>query len=149
MSTINVMQRKGANGLSDVLGILAECRECGSRFGVSPESGTTHFRQEYVSEDGRSILLTYYDCPKCGKRHFAQIDTVHSLAILSDVTKSFAQLAAARRKGRKVVPATWRKRYEKQKGHLDRCRKRLMREWTGKRVLEVGTGVEYVLEFSV
>lgn len=136
--------------MSTALTIFAECRnkKCGAKFAVGDGSSTTSFRQKYVDKNGRSILLTYYDCPKCGLRHFVQADDAYSLELLANVTKAFVRVAAARQNGRKVTPVQ-KSRYEKGKGHLDRYRNKLMHEWTGRFVTEAMSGREYTLEFSV
>lgn len=128
--------------------ILAECRGCGERFEVSATSGTTSFRKEYKDKDGQSIWLTYYDCPKCGKRHFVQADNRHSTELLKDVSKSLRRIAVAKRKG-KAIPAAMQDKFKKQKRHLDEYRMELMKEWTGRVVTEVATDLVYELEFSV
>lgn len=134
--------------MSDSVSILAECRKCGARFEVSGTSGTTHFRQEYKCEDGRSILLTYYDCPKCGMRHFVQVDDAASIRMLSEEATIFARIAIANSKGKKI-PVKMQEKYKKKKGHLCRYRTKLMTELSGKTVTEVSTGQQVVLEFSV
>lgn len=133
--------------LSSEMKMLAECRWCKEKFAIGND-GTVAFKREYKGEDGRSILLTYYDCPKCGKRHFVQIDNDTSLQMLAGVSRIFARIAATKTKGRDV-PARWQDKYKRHKSHLDRYRMRLMQEWSGKQVFEVGTGFNCVLEFSV
>lgn len=135
--------------MSEGINILAECRECGTKFGIGKDSDVVSFRQEYKGKDGRSILLTYYDCPKCGKRHFVQADDAYSLDLLASVSKLFVQIAAAKVKGTRPIPARQQEKYKKHKSHLDRYRIGLMRRWTGQYVTEAKTGEACVLEFSV
>lgn len=131
------------NGLS----VLAECRGCGNKFEVSRSSGTTTFKREFKS-DGRSIFLTYYDCPKCGKRHYVQIDDKKSSEMLKDVSRLFTRSAVAAKKG-KSIPSKQRAKFKKNKQHLSDYRMTLMKEWTGKVLHDEQTGCDFVLEFSV
>lgn len=127
------------------VGFRAECRKCKHEFDISQN---VRHNVAYEDQDGRSILLTYYDCPSCGMRHFVQVDNGASVGMLLAVRKDIARIANARSKGRKI-PAKMQDKYKKHNRHLDVYRTRLMREWSGRRVIEVGSGLVYELEFSV
>lgn len=125
---------------------LFECSQCGNRFGTS--ECNMSIREQCKSEDGRSIQITYYDCPKCGKRHYVQVDNAHSVELLSAVSKLFVRIASTKAKG-KAIPAALQDKYTKKNNHLRRCRTRLMHEWNGKVVFGVGTGQAHELHFLV
>lgn len=111
---------------------MVECIECKYKF-VLVQGDVLHSRVRYQDKDGRSILLTYFDCPECGKRHIVQADNDYSLSLLLDVSKLVAKIAAKRSKGNKV-PAKMQDKYHKANRHLDGYRKELMKSWTGKAV---------------
>lgn len=123
----------------------AECRKCKHEFDIRQN---VRHNVAYKDQEGRSILLTYYDCPSCGMRHFVQADNSASVGMLIAVRKDVAQIANARNRGRKI-PAKMQDRYKKHNRHLDVYRTKLMREWSGKHVTEVESGLAYELEFSV
>lgn len=127
---------------------MVECIECKHKF-VLAQGDVLHSRVRYQDKDGRSILLTYFDCPECGKRHIVQADNECSLGLLREVSKAVAKVAAKRSKGSKV-PAKMQDKYNKANRHLDGYRKELMKSWTGKAVtgLENGDAIPS-LEFVV
>lgn len=117
---------------------MVECIECKHKF-VLVQDNVLHSRVRYQDKDGRSILLTYFDCPECGKRHIVQADNDYSLSLLLDVSKLVAKIAAKRSKGNKV-PAKMQDKYRKANRHLDGYRKELMKSWTGKAVTGLDNG---------
>ena len=128
------------------MNIMVECERCKKKFAVGTEVDTSPITKEYDYE-GRSLLLTYYDCKHCGYRHFVQIDTIETRRELERVTIMFRDVMAKRAKG---------KRYKKQsdrlgeaRQHLAESRNKLMKEFTGKTVIEQETGHAFVLRFSV
>lgn len=123
----------------------AECRKCKHEFDISQN---VRHNVAYEDQYGRSILLTYYDCPSCGMRHFVQADNSASVGMLLAVRKDVARIACAKSKGRKI-PVKMQDKYTKHNRHLDAYRTRLMRDWSGRTVTEVESGLTYTLEFSV
>lgn len=117
---------------------MVECIECKHKF-VLVQGDVLHSRVCYQDKDGRSILLTYFDCPECGKRHIVQADNEYSLGLLREVSKAVAKVAAKRSKGNKV-PAKMQDKYHKANRHLDAYRKELMKSWTGKAVTGLDNG---------
>lgn len=124
---------------------LVECENCKKRFPVTNDKLT--YGKEFKS-NGQSIFLTYYDCPHCGKRHFVQIDDAKSKQMLVGVTVTFTKLAAAKKKG-KAISKKQSEKFKKARQNLSGYRMNLMKEFTGKTVIDKETGIEYVLRFSV
>lgn len=128
--------------------LMFECENCKKRFPVSSEqapNSLTHKKEFKVNE--QSIFLTYYDCPHCGKRHFAQIDDTTSLQELVKVTEEFRKIIAMQRKG-KNISKKQSDHFKKSRQHLSDYRNNLMKEFTGKTITDV-TGIEYTLRFSI
>lgn len=128
--------------------LMVECEDCKKRFPVSSNAAAnsiTHKKEFKVN--GQSIFLTYYDCPHCSRRHFVQIDDVNSMQELARITTEFAKLNAMMKKGKRISKKQ-SERFKKSRQHLADYRKNLMKEYTGKVVIDV-TGIPYTLRFSV
>lgn len=128
--------------------LMLECEDCKQKFPVIQDQASnslTH-KKEYKS-NGQSIFLTYYDCPYCGKRHFAQIDDTSSMQELVRVTNEFKSLMIKRQKG-KTISKKQSDKFKKSRQHLSDYRMNLMKEFTGKIAIDE-TGAEYTLRFSI
>lgn len=125
------------------MSLLVVCEGCEEKFNLDPD--TVVNKKEYTVK-GRSIFLTYYDCPKCGRRHYSQIDDAKSLEMLAANEKQFVHNAVLRTRGKKV-----RKKkidqYKDTMRHLANYRNELMKEFDGSTITENGEEVE--LRFSV
>lgn len=128
--------------------LLVECEGCKNRFqiGVADAIVQVIHKKKY-DVNGRSIFLTYYDCPKCGRRHYVQIDDVKSMQMLRESSRTFVRLAA-KRKSNKPIPQNQSVKWKKQQQHLSDYRKKLMAEFTGM-TLKEETGESFILRFSV
>lgn len=131
--------------MSKTMSLLVECEECHEKFDITLSS-VTHKREFVIN--GRSIYLTYYDCPKCGKRHFVQIDDDKSLEMLEVNKEQFAHNAVLKTRGQKL-----RKKkvdqYKNVQKHLANYRIELMKEFTGKEIYDNERDSCFELRFSV
>ena len=78
----------------ETMSLLVECEDCKEKFRITAGNAVnavTHKKEFNVN--GQSIFLTYYDCPKCGRRHYVQIDNATSLNKLKEVSRQFVKLA--------------------------------------------------------
>ena len=128
--------------------LMVECEDCKKRFPISSNAAAnsiTHKKEFKVN--GQSIFLTYYDCPHCGKRHFVQIDDTNSMQELARVTTEFVKLNAAMKKGKRISKRQSEK-FKESRQHLAEYRMNLMKEFTGKVIIDV-SGIPYTLRFSV
>lgn len=128
--------------------VLFECEKCHEKFPVSQEqapNSLTH-KKEYIVE-GKAIYLTHYDCPHCGERHFVQIDDKDSLQELERVKSEFYKLALRRRKG-KNISKKQSENFKKSRQHLSEYRMTLMKEYTGKSIIDE-SGTMFILRFSI
>ena len=131
--------------------LVFECEECKGKISVSQNeapNSLTHKKEFNVN--GKSIFLTYYDCPSCGRRHFVQIDDKHSLGELEKIKKMFVELSIKKRKGKNISEKQSVK-FKKARQHLSDYRMNLMKEYTGKliRSNETDAENETELRFSV
>lgn len=129
------------------LSLIVECEECHEKFSITSEtSGVTYKREFRV--DGQSIYLTYYDCPKCGKRHFVQIDDEKSLELLKINEGQFVHNAALKARGQKLRKKKI-DRYKDTQKHLANYRRELMKKFTGKELYDEERNSSFELRFSI
>lgn len=126
--------------------MFVECEDCKQKFDVSSDKTITHKREFKVN--GKSIFLTYYDCPSCGRRHFVQIDDVKSLIKLESVEKMFIKLSVARQKD-KPISEKQRDKFKKTRKDLSDYRMKLMKEYTALSVYDDETKSNFILRFSI
>lgn len=134
-----------------VMSLTVECEDCKNKFIISSEKsvgvGEVNHKKEF-NINGKSIFLTYYDCPSCGRRHFVQIDDKTSLDLLDEVNAMFIKLSVAKSKGKKI-PRKQLAKFEKARQYLSVYRMELMREFTDKSFHDDETDSDVVLRFSV
>lgn len=125
------------------LSIFVECESCKYKFRV----GGNDLRSEACTVNGNQYFLTYYDCPKCRRRHVVQADDAISRQKLTGVTIQLAKISSARAKG-KPLSKKQSARFKKVRQDLSAYRMALMKELTGKSATDEA-GTVFVLRFSV
>ena len=123
--------------------LLAECQYCKQKFELSDK---VNYKVEF-DIGGKSIFLTYYDCPSCGRRHFVQIDDEKSLQDLEIIRREFIKLSIMKKKG-KEIPRKQSERFKKSRKNLSEYRMNLMKCFTGKIIVDEN-GIEYPLRFNI
>lgn len=133
----------------ETMSLLVECEDCHEKFRVTFGEAiqTVTHKREFVV-DGQSIFLTYYDCPKCGRRHYVQIDDKRSLDMLKEVSKQFVRLAV-KKKQDKDIPQKQSAKFKKARQNLSGYRMGLMKAFTGKLIHDNETDSDFELRFSV
>lgn len=126
------------------LNMMVHCEKCEKVFEVNG----ANIKNREFNVNGRSIFLTYYDCPTCGHRHFAQIDDTKSKQMLVGVSVTFAKFAAAKKKG-KTISKKQSEKFKKARQNLSDYRMALMKEFTGKLIHDSEAGTDFELRFSV
>ena len=133
----------------ETMSLLVECEDCKEKFQITAGdvvNAVTHKKEFKVN--GQSIYLTYYDCPKCGRRHYVQIDDAVSLSKLNETLRLFAKFAVEKKKG-KQIPKKQSDKFKKARQHLSVYRINLMKQYTGKLIHDNDTDLDFVLKFSV
>ena len=128
----------------NTLRINAFCEECRERFEVNSQNLN---KKEY-NYLGKSIWVTYYDCPHCGRRHMVQADDVKSKQMLVKVSIMFARLYNTKRKGKTISKKTSDK-FKKARNDLSLYRNNLMKELNGKLATDIENGTTVLLRFSI
>lgn len=128
------------------MNVKAICQKCKESFDVSEENLV--YQKEFMY-DGQSIFLTYFDCPKCGRRHFVQIDDQKSKELLERCKRDFVSLSIAKSKGhKKVIKNNRKKKFDAERKYLSELRNELAKEYSGRQVMDLETGNVFVLLFS-
>ena len=131
--------------------LIFECEDCKNKFPITQDEApnSLKYKKEF-KVNGKSIFLTYYDCPSCGRRHYVQIDDAFSLSELERVKKMFIELSIAKKRG-KEISRKQSDNFKKARQHLSDYRIKLMKEYTGKLIRNNETDSENQIElrFSV
>ena len=127
--------------------MLVECEDCKIKFEIFGDKNTVAHKKEFKIGD-ESIFLTYYDCPKCGRRHFVQVDNATSLSKLNEVKKQFVKLAIAKKKD-KEISKKQSARFNNAREDLSKYRIKLMKKYSNKFVCDMETNTTFELRFSV
>lgn len=131
------------------MSLMVECEGCKQKFEItSGEAAHSVTHKKEFNVNGQSIFLTYYDCPKCGRRHYVQIDDATSLYKLKEVSRQFVKLAVLKKRG-KEIPQKQSAKFKKARQNLSDYRMNLMKEYTGKLLHDNETDSDFVLRFSV
>lgn len=125
--------------------MMVECEDCKEKFTIDKDNVT--FKKEFKLNE-QSIFITYYDCPRCGRRHYVQIDDSVSLEKLEEVQRQFVSLSVLRRRGKKVSKKRSDK-FKESRMSLNEYRNALMKEYTGKLLHDDETDKDFKLRFSV
>ena len=131
--------------------LLVECEDCKQKFEIGESdkvktAKVTHKKEFNIK--GKSIFLTYYDCPSCGRRHFVQIDDEVSIQKSNKVKSMFIKLSVAKKKEEKI-PEKQLVKFKKARQDLSDCRIKLMKDYTGKSIYDNETNSNFVLRFSI
>lgn len=127
------------------MNIKAICQRCKETFDVSGENLV--YQKEFVVYDGQSIFLTYFDCPKCGRRHFVQIDDQKSKELLERCKRDFVSLSIAKSKGQSNKNNR-KKKFDAERKYLSEFRNKLAKEYSGRYVMDLETSESFILLFS-
>lgn len=123
-----------------------ECKKCKSIFTIGP--GNITFDKMYEDENGRSIFLTYFDCPDCQERHYVQVDNQQSREVKKKTQRMFAQLSVMRNKN-KPIPRQQQNKFNKLRKNLNDRRFELMKQYDGSTVTDTETGDKIELNFTI
>lgn len=126
---------------------LFECEGCGTRFYLGDSGVEVRYNEPFKTNDGRSIFITYYDCPKCFRRHYVQVDDVYSNQMKKEVSAMFRRLSK-KRMNFKDIPKNQNEKFKKLNKRLEDYRFKLKKELNGQRLINSsGYGVE--VNFSI
>lgn len=131
--------------VNNQMSFMAECESCKHRFEIC--SVNINHKKKFTV-NGKSIFLTYYDCPSCGRRHFVQIDDMTSIQKMKEVQKMFSKLSIMKLDG-KEISKKQSAEFKKARQYLSDYRMNLMKEYTGKLIRNNETESDFELRFSI
>lgn len=111
-----------------MMSVKASCEKCNEVFDVNALS--VKEEQVVILEDGKELIITYYDCPKCGCKHMVQLDDENTKYLLNEVKKMIKKVAIRKRKGKSVKLI--KNKYDKLNLDLNNMRNSLNIKYQGK-----------------
>ena len=133
--------------------LQVRCTNCNEQFELSTNligaNGINHKVEFTYKEEGaedRKLYLTYYVCPKCGKKYFVQIDDEKSLKAFKTIAKNFVKLARLKQNGR--VTRKQQLKFNKQRRNLEAYRNKLKTYYIGKTVHDDKADEDFILVLS-
>lgn len=124
-----------------------QCEDCQTRFYIGKDDVELHYGVHHKLKDGRSMWLTYYDCPKCDRRHYVQVDDTHSNQMKKETSLLFRKLAKKRADYRDI-PKKQNDKFKKLNSQLETYRFELKKELDGQ-VFISDDGKEVEVHFSM
>lgn len=107
------------------LAIMAECLECKEKIAVTSENLK---KEEYRFEGKQSMWITYYDCPKCGRVHYCQIDNGKTNSLLIETGRTLAKIVKLKNKSQ-GIPKKLQLKYSNNSKDLASTRIKLMKKY--------------------
>lgn len=126
--------------------VKVECKRCKNLF--SKSSTDIVFDKRFEDVNGRSIFITYLDCPHCQERHFVQIDDIHSREIKKKIKKMFIKLSVMRNKNISI-PKQQQNKFNSLQNNLKISRFELMKQYEDSIVTDTETGEVLKLNFTI
>lgn len=126
---------------------LFECESCSTKFHLGTNGVEVKYGVPFKTRGGRSIFITYYDCPKCDRRHYVQIDDTRSEQMKKETSVMFKKLSK-KRLNFKDIPEKQNEKFKKLNNALDNYRIELKKEFNGK-VIIATDGTEVEVHFSM
>lgn len=126
--------------------VNAECKNCKKTFAVSNENTT--FEKMFVDINGRSIFLTYFDCPSCKERHYVQIDNSKTIELKKKTTRTFIKLSVLKR-NEHDIPKQQQDKFKSLRKNLNNRRLELMKQYENAIVTDTETGGTVILHFTI
>lgn len=125
---------------------LFKCEECDSMFSLNKDA-ELKYGVPFTSKDGRSIFISYYDCPKCGRRHYVQIDDVRSSQMKKETSIMFRKLSK-KRLNFMDIPKHQNEKFKKLNNKLEDYRIKLKKEFNNQ-IIIAEDGLEVEVHFSM
>lgn len=126
---------------------LFECEDCGTKFYLGTNGVEVKYGVPFRTRNGRSIFITYYDCPNCDRRHYVQIDDVRSNQIKKETSIMFKKLSK-KRLNFKDIPKKQNEKFKKLNNALEDYRFELKKVFNGQVVI-AADGTEVEVHFSM
>lgn len=126
---------------------LFECEECGTKFYLGVNGVEVKYGVSFKTKDGRSIFITYYDCPKCDRRHYVQVDDTRSYQMKKEASAMFRKLSK-KCLNFKDIPKNQNEKFKKLNKNLEDYRFELKKEFNNQ-IIIAEDGSEVEVHFSM
>ena len=114
--------------------VKVKCDNCDNLVNLSSDGEILKHKVKHVCE-GETIYLTYFDCPKCHKRFYVQIDNDSTLMKYKQCYSLMVKLSA-NRKQHKPVNHNKSGKFKDLRAKLSTERFELVRKYDGKMVCD-------------
>lgn len=125
---------------------LYECEKCKSTIDIRDNLHQVEYTP--VGNKDIKMLITYYDCPSCNKRHYVQIDDSTSILLLRGVISKFGKFIKKKKRGKSISEKD-RVNYKDDQKSLADYRHELMRLYNGSVFINSETNVTETVRFSI
>ena len=128
------------------LSTKCKCNNCKDVFDINKQN--IIFNKRFEDETGKSIFITYFDCPNCQERHYVQIDDAHTIEIRNKVQKMFVKFSSMRKKNIQISKQQQNK-FNGLQNALKFSRHKLMKQYNSSLVTDTETGEVITLSFVI
>lgn len=111
-------------------GLVIKCSKCGFANNLTQDSALIKHRVPFEC-DGDKIYLTYFDCERCGNRHYVQIDNDDTLECCQKCYKYMIKLSSAKRR-KQTISQKLNFNFKDLRAKLNTKRLNLMLKYNGK-----------------
>lgn len=111
-------------------GLVIKCSKCGFANNLTQDSALIKHKVPFEC-DGDTIYLTYFDCEKCGNRHYVQIDDDETLEYYQKCYKYMVKLSSAKR-NKQTISQKLNSKFKDLRAKLNTKRLSLMLKYDGK-----------------
>lgn len=129
------------NGLQ----VDALCEKCKNKILLN---ASTVKVEQFKANDGNIFNITYYECQKCGKVHYVQIDSDDTLRML-EYNKVVMKRAMVYRSKDKTPPKKLKVKLQKARQNLSDARLDLMKQYNETVFENVNSKVAVKIRFSL
>lgn len=111
-------------------GLVIKCSKCGFANNLTQDSALIKHKVPYECDDDK-IYLTYFDCEKCGNRHYVQIDDDETLEMSKKCCLYMVKLSSAKRY-KQTISQKLNSKFKDLRAKLNTKRLDLMLKYDGK-----------------
>lgn len=122
--------------------LKTQCNSCKNEFALNAEN--VKEKTVTISEDSQEVMLTYYNCPECGKLFVVQIDTQETKNMLIDIKKLMRTAMVKQCKNQQIKKKEMNKYNLLNKG-IDDIRMSLAIRYNHEHYIENGEEVELTM----
>ena len=128
-----------------MLEVKAICEDCKEKFKVNSE---TISKTTFKTNDGKIVDVVHYECPKCGRVHYVQIDDENTKRLLEN-SKVVMKQAMVYYFRKQTPPKKIKTKLEKIKKKISSARLQLMKDYNNTVFVDLRSKEEVNMHFSL